>query len=209
MIGSLIKLYRQRQLSAIYKELKKKATIAEPFEAGLRSNIFNESGNRQQIKISHHTRMLGSIVCKENAFVSIGSYTVIQDGASIQCLEKVEIGHYVGIATGVLIVDNNNHLTDPVEMVKHRIRVAPGGPGYPGLGNGWELSESKPIVISNAVWIGTNCAILKGVTIGEGAVVARNSVVTKDVPPYTIVGGFPAKVIKKQSKPSFEYYTIE
>ena len=209
MISFMIRLYRQRQLRSIYKELKNNATIADPFKAGLRSNIFNESGNRQQIKISHHSKMFGTIICKQNAFVSIGSYTVVQDGASIQCLKKIEIGHYVGIATGVVIVDNNNHLTDPVEMVKHRIRVAPGGIGYPGLGNGWELSESKPIVIGNAVWIGTNCSILKGVTIGEGAIVARNSVVTKDVPPYTIVGGFPAKVIKKQTKPNFEYYKIE
>lgn len=208
MISFLIRSYRRMQLRAIYKTLKKKATISEPFRAGLHSNIFNESGERDRILISHHCRMLGTIICKKNAVVSIGSYSTIQDQVSIQCLENIEIGHYVGIAHGTVVVDNNNHLTDPVEMVKHRLRVAPEGKGYPGLGNGWELSESKPIVIGNAVWIGANCTILKGVTIGDGSVVARNSVVTKDVPPYTIVGGFPAKVIKTQKKPDFSYYKI-
>lgn len=208
MISYLIRLYRKKQLRSIYRTLRNRAVISEPFCAGPRSNIHNESGDATRITISHHCNMFGSIVCKENAKVSIGSYTNIQDGVSIQCLEKIEVGHYVGIAHGTVVVDNNNHMIDPVEWVKHRIRVAPGGPGYPGLGNGWELSDSKPIVIGNVVWIGANCTILKGVTIGEGAIVARNSVVTKDVAPYTVVGGFPARIIKTIDKPSFEYYNV-
>ena len=54
-----------------------------------------------------------------------------------------------------------------------------------------------PIKIGNHVWIGSNATVLSGVTIGEWAVVAAGAVVTKDVPPYTIVGGVPAKIIKK------------
>ncbi|HEY5960222.1 MAG TPA: DapH/DapD/GlmU-related protein, partial [Polyangiaceae bacterium] len=82
------------------------------------------------------------------------------------------------------------------------IRVAPGGPGYPGLGNGWELSESSPITVGDAVWIGTNSTILKGVTIGDGAIVAKASVVTKDVPPFSIVAGNPARVVKELPRPA-------
>ena len=52
------------------------------------------------------------------------------------------------------------------------------------------------IIIKNDVWIGVNCTILDGITIGNGAVVAAGSIVTKDVPPYAIVGGNPAKIIK-------------
>ncbi|MFN7691728.1 MAG: DapH/DapD/GlmU-related protein, partial [Bacteroidota bacterium] len=58
---------------------------------------------------------------------------------------------------------------------------------------------SKPIVIHDKVWISFNAIILKGVTIGEGAVVAAGSVVTKDVAPYTMVAGNPAKFIKNVS----------
>jgi len=81
--------------------------------------------------------------------------------------------------------------------IRHRIRAAPGGQGYPGLGNGWELSESSPVHIGDAVWIGSNCRINKGVSIGDGAIVAANSVVTKNVEAFTIVAGNPAKLVKK------------
>lgn len=60
--------------------------------------------------------------------------------------------------------------------------------------------EIKPISIGNDVWIGTNSLILDGITIGNGAVVAAGSVVTKDVKPYTVVGGVPAKIIKMRFK---------
>lgn len=63
-------------------------------------------------------------------------------------------------------------------------------------GEKWESRFSKKIRIGNDVWIGTNVIILQGVTIGNGAVIAAGSVVTKDVPPYAIVGGVPAKIIK-------------
>ena len=62
---------------------------------------------------------------------------------------------------------------------------------------------SAPIIIKDNVWIGMSAIILKGVTVGEGAIVAAGSVVTKDVPPHTIVAGVPARVIKKDV-----YYTI-
>ena len=65
--------------------------------------------------------------------------------------------------------------------------------------------KNKPIQIKNDVWIGAHCVILGGITIGNGAVVAANSVISKDVPPYSIVGGTPAKIISYR----FDEYTIE
>ena len=56
---------------------------------------------------------------------------------------------------------------------------------------------AKPIIIDDGCWIGANATIIGGVTIGEGAVVAAGAVVTKDVEPYTMVGGVPAKIIKE------------
>ena len=61
-----------------------------------------------------------------------------------------------------------------------------------------DIDEKRPVVIGNDVWIGENVSILSGVKIGDGAVVACGSVVVKDVEPYTIVGGVPAKAIKKR-----------
>ncbi len=65
-----------------------------------------------------------------------------------------------------------------------------------GLYKDWSNVKSSPITIKDKAWIGFNSIILKGVTIGEGAVVAAGSVVTQDVPDYAVVGGNPAKIIK-------------
>ena len=67
------------------------------------------------------------------------------------------------------------------------------------------LRDNKPVIIGNDVWIGANAIILSGVTIGDGAVIAAGAVVTKDVEPYEIVGGNPAKCIRKR----FNEYTVE
>ena len=70
--------------------------------------------------------------------------------------------------------------------------------GKPMIDNkNWKTVNSKPIHICSYVWIGMNCTILKGVTIGEGAIVAAGSVVTHDVEPWTLVAGNPARFIKK------------
>lgn len=74
------------------------------------------------------------------------------------------------------------------------------------ISRGLPFSEAACLVtgttIEDSVWIGSNCTILDGITIGKGAVVAANSVVTKDVAPFSVVGGVPAKVLKSNLQPS-------
>ena len=99
------------------------------------------------------------------------------------------------IASGVTFIMNGaNHLTDAVSTFPFAI-----------FGNGWENAmEGKnypskgDTVIGNDVWIGYKVTIMAGVNIGHGAIIASNATVTKDVAPYTIVGGNPAKEIKKR-----------
>ena len=208
MIANLIRLYRKKQIRDTYKEFYRKATIGDMFEIGLGARIENESGLKSKIVIGHHCKIYGTLYCKSSGRIEMGNFSTVQDGAQILCLQHVKIGHYSVIAGGTKLMDNNNHRIEPEERVKHRIRVAPGGPGYPGLGDGWELSDSSPIIIGDVVWVGADCLVMKGITIGEGAIVAMNSVVTKDVPPYTIVAGFPARVVKKLEKPEHKYYEV-
>ena len=91
----------------------------------------------------------------------------------------------------VHIFDHNTHPTSPAARKQMCID------GFDGDAWRWKHAESKPIVIEDNVWIGEYSAVLKGVTIGEGSIVASHSVVTKDVPPHSIVAGNPARVVKK------------
>lgn len=197
MLGLVKKFYTNLKLKRIFNSCQNIATIGEMFDYDTTTHLLNESGDKSKIIIGHHTRILGTLVCKSTGKIEVGDYSQIQDGVLIGSLENVKIGNYVGIAGGCVLIDNNTHKIEPEERIKHRKRVAPGGPGYPGLGNGWELADSAPIVIEDVVWIGAQSIILKGVTVGKGAIIARNSVVTKDVSPYTVVAGNPAKVVKE------------
>lgn len=206
LLSSFIKYlknkYLKNKLEKIYERFHNNATIGDNFEVGIGANIKNESGDKSRIVIGNNCKVLGDISCKASGKVIIGDYSTVQDTVSIRCLKSISIGKFTGIAEGALITDNNTHPTDTEAWIAHRIRVAPQGPGYPGSGNGWELSDSAPVVIGDAVWIGGNSTILKGVTIGDGAIIARGAVVTKDVDPFTIVAGNPAKKVKTLIKPA-------
>ena len=107
----------------------------------------------------------------------------------ITCINRVEIGDNCLTGKWVTISDNNHGTTDLDSLQKEPIKRP--------------LSSKGPIIIGKNVWIGDKATILGGVTIGDGAVIAANSVVTKDVPAYSVVGGNPAKIIKKMNKEDF------
>lgn len=103
-------------------------------------------------------------------------------------IDKLIIGNYVCIASGVVILMGGNHNHHPEWITV-----------YPFVDQiETSYAPKGDTIIESDVWIGMNAMIMPGVTIGEGAIVAAGSVVAKDVPPYTIVGGNPAKEIKKR-----------
>lgn len=110
----------------------------------------------------------------------IGDDAVISPGVIITTAGGVQIGDRVLIGYGTKIISAN-----------HIIPTDRGSIRFSG-------HELKPVVIENDVWIGTQAVILPGITIGEGAVVAAGSVVTKDVESFTIVAGVPAKEIRRR-----------
>lgn len=124
--------------------------------------------------------------------ITIGNNTYIGKSHIISSSE-IFISDDVIISWGVTIVDHDSH-SIYWEYRKHDIKD-----WKLGL-KSWNNINSKPIIISNKVWIGFGVTILKGVNIGEGSVIAANSVVTKDVPAYSIVAGNPAKIIKYINK---------
>ena len=115
---------------------------------------------------------------------------------------KVLYWHHIPPKNAVVIVGNFTSIADEVQIFidgNHSIDHASTFPFYDGLNipnsckNGWGKSAPK---IGNDVWIARNCLIMSGVEIGDGAVIAAGSVVTKNVEPYSVVGGNPAKLIK-------------
>lgn len=101
----------------------------------------------------------------------------------ITCANRVAIGDSLLTGKWVTITDNSHGETDK-STLEMRPQERP-------------ITSKGPVVIGNNVWIGDKATILPGVTIGDGAVIAANAVVTKDVPAYSVVGGNPAKVIKR------------
>lgn len=130
--------------------------------------------------------------------IEIGERCFINAGTKIISCNSVKVDDDVMMGWGITIVDHNAHSLDSeerkkdikqkyLELIKSIERVN---------GKNWSTVNSAPIHICSKAWIGFDAVIMKGVTIGEGAVVAARSVVTHDVEPYTVVAGNPARYVK-------------
>jgi galactoside O-acetyltransferase len=129
--------------------------------------------------------------------VEIGDRAYI-GGGSIICRERITIGSDVTTAWGVCIYDHNSNSFDwrqRAKVVNHFYENYGKSDCYEGID--WTGVASAPIVIEDKVWIGFDAVILKGVRVGEGAIVGARAVVTSDVEPYTVVAGNPARLVKR------------
>jgi acetyltransferase-like isoleucine patch superfamily enzyme len=134
-------------------------------------NIFRDARLTLEGDFSVYTGF--SIYVNEGAHLDLGS-GYANNGLNLSCFKHISIGHGAAIAENVTIRDSDNHVV-----------------------RGSTRSETAPVTIGDHVWIGMNALILKGVTIGDGAVVAAGAVVTKDVPAAALVAGVPAKVVRE------------
>jgi len=154
---------------------------------------------RTYVSIGENCVLNGPIIFEaKTGKVELGDRCYIGANSSILCRNQVSLGNDVTIAWDVTIYDHNSHSMD------WRDRAAAVKLFYERYGHSdcfdridWSNVETAPIVIYDRVWIGFGATILKGVTIGEGAIVASCSVVTRDVEPYTIVAGNPARIVRK------------
>jgi len=117
-----------------------------------------------------------------NPIFEVGDNTYLGPGLSISVAKKISIGTNCHIASDVTIMDNDGHPLDPTKRANHEPI---------------EKENALPVVVGNNVWIGNNVLILKGVTIHECSVIAAQSVVVKDVGPYSVFAGNPAQLVKK------------
>lgn len=124
--------------------------------------------------------------------VGIGTYGPIRAIYSHASAELLEIGNYCSIGSGTTFMLGSEHGYRGISTYPFKVKV---------LGFSTEAETKGPIILGDDVWLGENVMVLSGVKIGKGAIVAAASVVVKDVPPYAIVGGNPAKVIKYRFSP--------
>lgn len=161
----------------------------------------------QQFPLPHYDRLCFLKNVINNPNIIIGDYTYYDDFEDVHNFEKnvkyhfdfigdqLIIGKFCMIASGATFIMNGaNHLSRSVSSYPFAIfggswAGAMDGKSYPNKGN---------TVVGNDVWIGYNATIMPGVTIGDGAIIASNATVTKDVEPYAIVGGNPAKLVRKR-----------
>jgi acetyltransferase-like isoleucine patch superfamily enzyme len=143
-----------------------------------------------RLEVGEGSIVEGSLVAeREGASIVIGRNTFV--GAStVASAMSIEVGDDVLISWGCNIVDHNSHA---IAWPRRKDDVRE---WYHGRKN-WDSVVVRPVRIGNKAWIGLNVIILKGVEIGEGAVIAAGSVVTKSVPAWTIAAGNPARVIRE------------
>jgi len=155
---------------------------------------------RKRLVFAHHMKVR-SRKCK----IGFNSYV----GSGFEASNKeTTVGKYCSIARNVWLGPSQH----PVDFLSTHPMIyleMPYGPNLPPECRAKYEEECLPCHIGNDVWIGLNAVIKDGVTVGDGAIVATGAVVTKDVPPYAIVGGVPAKVIRYRFSPEIIQALLE
>ncbi len=164
--------------------------------------IYPRTGDKETIYLKH-------VITNPN--ITVGDFTMYNDFVNDPTLfeknnvlyhypinnNKLQIGKFCSIACGAKFLFNSaNHTLASLSTYPFPLFFEEWGLEKKDVTNAWD--NKGDIVIGNDVWIGYEAVILAGVTIGDGAIIGTRAVVTKDVPPYTIVGGVPAKSIKKR-----------
>jgi acetyltransferase-like isoleucine patch superfamily enzyme len=158
------------------------------------ARIRNALGDSSKIVIGGHSHIRGELmIFGHGGRISIGEWCYVGVGTRIWSAASIEIGNRVLISHSVNIFDNLTHPLKATERHEQARQIFTSG--HPR-----EISlDEKPVKIGDDAWIGACAMVLRGVSVGEGGVVAAGAVVTKDVPPYSVVAGNPAVVVRELS----------
>lgn len=166
--------------SYIYKGRNASIYGYKTISIGKGCHLMDNSDIRGRVSTGNNVFIHENVLIRSDKFsILIGDNTTINRNTNI--LFQVKIGSNVSIAPNVVIIGANHVFVDPHKTIKS------------------QGSISKGIIIEDDVWIATNSSILDGITIGKGSVVAAGAVVNKNVPPYSVVAGVPAKIVKKRN----------
>lgn len=189
----MLRDFGKNKIKRIVSRLRGRPTaIIDPDVRLLRSaDIINMGDSSADIVIGSGTIVRGELVrLAHGGHIQIGKECFIGSGARIWSGCAITIGNNCLIAHNVNIFDN---LTHPIDFVERRVHFAEiSHVGHPKKVN----LQDKPVIIGDDVWIGAYSLVMKGVVIGDRAIIAAGSVVTRDVDADALVGGNPAKLIR-------------
>lgn len=190
-------LFKKNRDIALIDKSKYISTAFSSDISALNISVRNPLEGKVYLEIGEDALIKGDFIFElQQGKINIGDRTFIGGGLFI-CIDEIEIGDDVMFAWGCTVIDNNSHSHIWAER-KNDVKEWKKGLDEHKIGayKDWTNVKRGKITIKNKAWIGFNSIILKGVTIGEGAIVGAGSVVTKDVPDWTIVAGNPAKIIR-------------
>jgi acetyltransferase-like isoleucine patch superfamily enzyme len=159
---------------------------------GAEAGCCNRSGDPCRIQIADHATVYGALVCGPEGHISVGRHSYVGGRTVVESAVSVIIGDEVAISHDCYLLDSKSHPTSPAIRSATIREFALTRRNIERLGE----TTAAPIEIQCNVWIGFNSIILKGVSIGRGSIVACGSVVTSDVPPFSVAAGNPARVVK-------------
>jgi len=190
IVGGVLSLPDQWRKSLRSRRMRMLCSAHPTAEIHPDATVFNPL-SPAAITIGEQSLVMGELLVHvPSGRIAVGGWCYIGPGCKIWSMTNITIGHRVFVSHGVQIFDNNSHsLSADERHQRYRELRTMGRHLEP------EQVASKPVMIEDDVWVGFNAAILKGVTIGKGAIVGACAVVLHDVPPYTIVGGNPARRI--------------
>jgi acetyltransferase-like isoleucine patch superfamily enzyme len=199
----IYRIYRKFKEYKFKRRLKKMAPYISKkrsyFIDAFNLRLDNPVPDKKYLTVGEGTMLGCNIVFESTEGEVIIGDRVFIGNSTIICRTKVEFGNDIFVAWGTYFYDHDSHSLDYKERELDLLRQLEdfeAGRHFIYSKN-WQVVRSAPIKICSNAWIGMHCIILKGVTIGEGAIVAAGSVVTKDVAPWTVVGGNPAKLLKE------------
>ncbi len=201
IIGLLRRIRDERRKRLHDAYVQERAEIPEDtyIEPSFNVDVRVENG-KKRVTVGHNCVLAGNYIFETSTgYVTIGDRCHI-GGSTFISRSGIDIEDDVTIAWGVTVYDHDSHSV--VWSGERELDTITEYRDITTTGNvlknkNWDIVKTSPIRICSKAWIGLNAIILKGVTVGEGAVVAAGSVVTKDVEPWTVVGGNPAVCIKK------------
>lgn len=184
-----------RRLYGAHVDIHPSSIILPSFRLDLR----HPEPHRVYFKAGADCILGGTFVFESSSgLVTLGDRVFFGSSTAI-CRSQIRLGSDIFVAWSSYLYDHNSHSLDYKErqkdMARHLSDIRT-GKGSPVFSKDWSQVAAQPIVVGDNSWIGLGCIILKGVTIGTGAIVGAGSVVVRNVESWTVVGGNPASTLK-------------